>query len=160
MPILCTSRGLRSSHDRRRAAVCTDAAIPLKSSFKQPLKKPVWAFFASCITRSGQPEGMAEEPHGSSLTFDAADEYRPEPPPEPESPALKDGSIRVGIHTSIAGDITGALDLAHGLGANALQIFSSSPRMRAKRNSRIGEAEASQFRARHWAFVVTSCCFP
>jgi len=91
---------------------------------------------------------MAEEQHGSSLTFDAADEYRPEPLPEPEIPAWKDGSIRVGIHTSIAGDITGALDLAHGLGANALQIFSSSPRMWAQGSSRIGEAEASQFRAR------------
>ena len=76
---------------------------------------------------------MAEEQHGISLTFDAADEYRPEPPPAPEIPAWKDGSIRVGIHTSIAGDISGALEIAHGLGANALQIFSSSPRMWSRR---------------------------
>jgi deoxyribonuclease IV len=91
---------------------------------------------------------MAEEQHGTSLTFDAADEYRPEPPPAPEIPAWKDGSIRIGIHTSIAGDITGALDLAHGLGANALQIFSSSPRMWPRGPARIAEAEATRFRQR------------
>ena len=61
--------------------------------------------------------------------FDAADEYRPEPPPPLKFPHWKDGSIRIGIHTSIAGDIASALEIAHGLGANALQIFSSSPRM-------------------------------
>ena len=55
---------------------------------------------------------MAEENYGTELTFDAADEYRPEPPPVPEIPAWKDGSIRIGIHTSIAGDIAGALDIA------------------------------------------------
>ena len=97
---------------------------------------------------SGYPEGMAEEQHGISLAFDAADEYRPEPPPAPEIPAWKDGSIRIGIHTSIAGDITGALDLAHGLGANALQIFSSSPRMWPRGPARIAEAEAARFRER------------
>ncbi|MGH9726118.1 MAG: hypothetical protein ACRD41_13720, partial [Candidatus Acidiferrales bacterium] len=69
---------------------------------------------------------MTEENHSSNLTFDAADEYRPEPPAAPEIPAWKDGSIRIGIHTSIAGDISNALEMAHGLGANALQIFSSS----------------------------------
>jgi deoxyribonuclease IV len=91
---------------------------------------------------------MAEEQHGTSLTFDAADEYRPEPPPAPEIPAWKDGSIRIGIHTSIAGDIAGALELAHGLGANALQIFSSSPRMWVRGPARIAEAEAARFRER------------
>ena len=72
---------------------------------------------------------MAETQHRIGPAFDAADEYRPEPPPEPEIPSWKDGSLRIGIHTSIAGDMTGALEMAHGLGANALQIFSSSPRM-------------------------------
>lgn len=91
---------------------------------------------------------MAEEQHRSSLAFDADDEYRPEPPPPPEIPAWKDGSIRIGIHTSIAGDITGALEIAHGLGANALQIFSSSPRMWVRGVSRISEADAARFRAR------------
>jgi deoxyribonuclease-4 len=91
---------------------------------------------------------MPEEQHSTSLLYDAADEYRPEPPPEPEIPAWKDGGIRIGIHTSIAGDISNALELAHGLGANALQIFSSSPRMWARGGSRIAEADAARFRAR------------
>src|SRR5271168_5018217 len=96
----------------------------------------------------GHPEGMAEENHSSTLAFDAADEYRPEPPPPPEIPSWKDGSIRIGIHTSIAGDISAALEIAHGLGANALQIFSSSPRMWDRGNSRIAEADALRFRSR------------
>ncbi len=91
---------------------------------------------------------MAEENYRTDLTFDAADEYRPEPPAPPEIPAWKDGSIRIGIHTSIAGDIAGSLDLAHGLGANALQIFSSSPRMWARGSSRIADADAARFRDR------------
>src|ERR1700685_519190 len=99
----------------------------------------------------GHPEGMAEEQHTtapSQLQYDDADEYRPEPPPPPEIPAWKDGSVRVGIHTSIAGDISSSLEIAHGLGANALQIFSSSPRMWNRGGMRIAEAEAARFRAR------------
>src|ERR1700723_2283845 len=91
---------------------------------------------------------MAEENHSSTLAFDAADEYRPEAPPPPEIPAWKDGSIRIGIHTSIAGDISSSLEIAHGLGANAVQIFSSSPRMWNRGGMRIAEAEAARFRAR------------
>lgn len=92
---------------------------------------------------------MAEDKQRAILTFDASDEYRPEPPPEPEIPAWKDGSIRIGIHTSIAGDISGSLELAHGLGANALQIFSASPRMWGHGGtSRIAEADAMRFRER------------
>ena len=91
---------------------------------------------------------MAEENGKTSLLYDAADEYRPEPLPAPEIPAWKDGSIRIGIHTSIAGDIVGALDLAHGLGANALQIFSSSPRMWPGGSARILDADAARFRER------------
>lgn len=98
----------------------------------------------------GHPEGMAEEQHISTPTYDAADEYRPEPPPLPEIPAWKDGSPRIGIHTSIAGDIVSSLELAHALGANALQIFSSSPRMWARpgKGTRIAAADAERFRAR------------
>ena len=91
---------------------------------------------------------MSEEQQRSFLTYDPADEYRPDPPPPPEIPLWKDGSIRIGIHTSIAGDIVRALDLAHGLGANALQIFSSSPRMWERGNSRISDADAKRFRER------------
>ncbi len=91
---------------------------------------------------------MAEEQYRSTLAYDADDEYRPEPPAPPEIPAWKDGSIRIGIHTSIAGNISGALEIAHGLGANALQIFSASPRMWARGTGRVNEAEAAAFRAR------------
>jgi deoxyribonuclease IV len=91
---------------------------------------------------------MAADTHVVELTFDAADEYRPEPPAAPEIPAWRDGSIRIGIHTSISGNIAGALETAHRLGANALQIFSSSPRMWARGSSQIVAAEASHFRTR------------
>ena len=39
------------------------------------------------------------------------------------------GSLRIGIHTSIAGSLENAALKAAALGANAFQIFSSSPRM-------------------------------
>ena len=93
---------------------------------------------------------MTEKQHASrNLLFDASDEYRPEPVPPPEPPFWKDGSIRIGIHTSIAGDIAGALDIAHGLGANALQIFSASPRMWGR--GRVADADAQRFRERREA---------
>jgi deoxyribonuclease IV len=91
---------------------------------------------------------MAETQHRVAPAFDAADEYRPEPPPTPEIPIWNDGSHRIGIHASIAGDMTSALEVARGLGANALQIFSSSPRMWARGNSRIRETDAARFCAR------------
>jgi deoxyribonuclease-4 len=81
--------------------------------------------------------------------YDISDEYLPEPPPLPEIPSWKDGSVRIGIHTSIAGDITQALEIASKLGCNALQIFSASPRMWPRHGaSRIPEADAARFRAR------------
>src|SRR5579864_6268352 len=91
---------------------------------------------------------MSEEQQRSVLSYDPADEYRPEPLPPPEIPAWKDGSLRIGIHTSIAGDVAGALEIAHGLGANTLQIFSSSPRMWDRGTVRISEADAVRFRTR------------
>ncbi|HXW62142.1 MAG TPA: deoxyribonuclease IV [Candidatus Acidoferrales bacterium] len=91
---------------------------------------------------------MSEIKHAAELTFDTADEYRPEPPTPPLPPAWKDGSIRLGIHTSIAGDITHALEIARGLGANALQIFSASPRMWDRGLSRSSPFDLERFRAR------------
>ncbi|HXC34099.1 MAG TPA: deoxyribonuclease IV [Verrucomicrobiae bacterium] len=91
---------------------------------------------------------MAEPLIGAQAAYDASDEYRPEPEPIPEPPAWLDGSFRIGIHTSIAGDIAAALDSAAKLGANALQIFSASPRMWPRGGSRIAEADAARFRAR------------
>ncbi|HXX71718.1 MAG TPA: deoxyribonuclease IV [Candidatus Acidoferrum sp.] len=91
---------------------------------------------------------MSETQHRVELTFDDSDEYRPVPTAEPAPPAWKDGSIRIGIHTSIAGDITRALDIAAGLGANALQIFSASPRMWDRGGSGISPLDRDRFRAR------------
>jgi deoxyribonuclease IV len=91
---------------------------------------------------------MADPLIGAEPAYDVDDEYRPEPEPIPQPPAWQDGSFRIGIHTSIAGDIAGALDSAAKLGANALQIFSSSPRMWPRGGSRIAEADAARFRTR------------
>ena len=92
---------------------------------------------------------MTEAQHSLKTPYDNADEYRPEPPVQPEPPAWMDGSFRIGIHTSIAGDIAESLEMARKLGCNALQIFSSSPRMWLRSaGSRIAEADATRFRAR------------
>src|SRR6266850_2756272 len=80
--------------------------------------------------------------------FDPEDEYRPEPAPEPRPPVWIDGSLRIGIHTSISGGYLTALESARRLGCNALQIFSANPRMWAGGPSRIPESDAATFRAR------------
>src|ERR1700736_4080027 len=95
--------------------------------------------------------GMPEDPLIRVVEFDPEDEYRPEPKPEPTPPAWMDGSLRIGMHTSIAGSYLNALESAHKLGCNALQIFSSSPRMWAGGSARIGEVDAAAFRARREA---------
>ncbi|MGD0907785.1 MAG: deoxyribonuclease IV [Candidatus Acidiferrales bacterium] len=94
---------------------------------------------------------MADPLIGAEPGYDVDDEYRPEPPPIPEPPPWLDGSFRIGIHTSIAGDITGALDSAAKLGANALQIFSATPRTWPRGVTRIADADAARFRARREA---------
>jgi deoxyribonuclease-4 len=80
--------------------------------------------------------------------FDPEDEYRPEPEPEPQPPSWMDGSLRIGIHTSIAGSYVNALESARKLGCNALQIFSASPRAWQGGATRIPASEAAAFRAR------------
>jgi len=80
--------------------------------------------------------------------FDPEDEYRPEPEPEALPPAWLDGSVRIGIHTSVAGGHRNALETARRLGCNALQIFSASPRMWQGPSARIAHVDAQQFRAR------------
>jgi len=90
---------------------------------------------------------MPEQPVARVFEFDPEDEYRPEPEPEPVPPAWLDGSLRIGIHTSIAGSYLNALESAHKLGCNALQIFSASPRMWAS-PPRIAEVDGEAFRAR------------
>ena len=59
---------------------------------------------------------MAEFPLIENTQFEPEDEYRPEPEPEPEPPAWTDGSLRIGIHTSIAGSYLNALESAKKLG--------------------------------------------
>ena len=49
----------------------------------------------------------------TQLVYDAEDEYRPEPAAPAGPPAWQDGSLRIGIHTSIAGDIAQSLEIAH-----------------------------------------------
>lgn len=84
----------------------------------------------------------------SILVYDSSDEYRPEPVPEPQAPAWCDGSVRIGIHTSIAGGFAGSLESAQKLGCNAVQIFSASPRMWPRVGARIAEIDAAEFRAK------------
>jgi deoxyribonuclease IV len=91
---------------------------------------------------------MPEQPIIQVTEFDPEDEYRPEPEPEPQPPSWMDGSVRIGIHTSIAGSYLNALEAARKLGCNALQIFSASPRMWQGGSARIAEVDAQAFRTR------------
>jgi deoxyribonuclease IV len=91
---------------------------------------------------------MPEQPITQTTEFDPEDEYRPEPEPEPLPPSWMDGSARIGIHTSIAGSYLNALEAARKLGCNALQIFSSSPRIWQGGPTRIPEVDAAAFRRR------------
>src|SRR5215469_18286884 len=84
--------------------------------------------------------------HTPILGYDSSDEYRPEPAPEP--PGWRDGSIRIGIHTSISNGFANSLETAAKLGCNALQIFSASPRMWGRAGARIAEIDATEFRAK------------
>jgi deoxyribonuclease IV len=91
---------------------------------------------------------MPEQPIIQQTEFDPEDEYRPEPEPEPQPPSWMDGSLRIGIHTSIAGSYANALEAARKLGCNALQIFSTSPRMWQGGPARIPDVDAQAFRER------------
>src|SRR5260221_697847 len=55
---------------------------------------------------------MPEQPLTNVIEFDPEDEYRPEPEPEPAPPTWIDGTLRIGIHTSIAGGYNNALESA------------------------------------------------
>jgi deoxyribonuclease IV len=92
--------------------------------------------------------GMAEFPIIENTKFEPDDEYIPVPHVEPGPPTWMDGSLRIGIHTSISGSHLNALESAKKLGANALQIFSASPRMWQTANVKIPEADVKAFRAR------------
>src|SRR5260221_2559292 len=91
---------------------------------------------------------MAEFPIIENTKFEADDEYIPAPVVEPGPPAWMDGSLRIGIHTSISGSYLNALESAKKLGANALQIFSASPRMWQTASVRIRVSDVKAFRER------------
>jgi len=91
---------------------------------------------------------MAEYPLVDNTEFEPDEEYIPGPEPEPQPPVWMDGSVRIGLHTSISGSYLNALESAKKLGANALQIFSASPRMWQGATVRIAERDAKEFRAR------------
>jgi deoxyribonuclease IV len=100
------------------------------------------------MTDENITSGVSAPPLTRTSEFDPEDEYRPEPEPEPQPPAWMDGSVRIGIHTSIGGSYLNALESARKLGCNALQIFSASPRMWQGGSARIAEVDAQAFRAR------------
>ena len=91
---------------------------------------------------------MTEYPLVDHTQFEPDEEYIPGPEPEPQAPTWMDGSLRIGIHTSISGSYLNALVAAKKLGANALQIFSASPRMWQGATVHIPELDAKAFRAR------------
>ena len=91
---------------------------------------------------------MAEYPLVDNTEFEPDEEYIPGPEPEPQAPLWMDGSVRIGIHTSISGSYVNALESARKLGANAVQIFSASPRMWQGATVKIAEKDAKEFRAR------------
>ncbi len=98
---------------------------------------------------------MLDQTNSPELVYDAEDEYLPEPVPPPLAPLWQDGSFRIGIHSSIAGDLTHSLDIAQKLGCNAMQIFSSSPRMWPRPGrSLIPEADAARFRLRRRELAI------
>jgi deoxyribonuclease IV len=89
-----------------------------------------------------------EYPLVDNTVFEPDEEYIPEPEPEPQAPLWMDGSLRIGLHTSISGSHLNALESARKLGANAVQIFSTSPRMWQTASVRIPDNDAKAFRAR------------
>src|SRR5271166_1542011 len=66
---------------------------------------------------------MAEYPLVDNTIFEADEEYIPQPEPEPQAPAWMDGSVRIGIHTSIAGSYLNALESEEAGGECAADIF-------------------------------------
>src|SRR5258708_531022 len=94
------------------------------------------------MTEQKSSTGVPEQPIIQPTQFDPEDEYRPEPEPEPLPPSWMDGSLRIGIHTSIAKSYLDALESARKLGCNALQIFSASPRMWQGGSSRVPAVDA------------------
>jgi len=91
------------------------------------------------------------DPTESAITDAQAPEVYPPPVRESVVPAPPwlDGRPRIGIHTSIAGEASRALDTAARIGCTSLQIFSGSPRMWPRPHQRaIPPPVAKRFRER------------
>jgi deoxyribonuclease-4 len=94
--------------------------------------------------QSSQAQAASDHPNGRQ-THASKNSTRQQKTPPARPVDSRANDIRIGIHTSIAGDVSRSLDFARLLGANCLQIFSSSPRMWSGEN-RIAPADAGRFR--------------
>src|SRR5271170_6043556 len=98
----------------------------------------------SSQTNSATPQAQAPEVYPEPVCAPHA--------PSVVSPSWLDGRPRIGIHTSIAGEASRALDIAARIGCTALQIFSASPRMWPRPHQRqIPGPIAKRFRERRAA---------
>ena len=78
--------------------------------------------------------------HSPILDYDSSDEYRPEPVPQPQAPAWRDGSVRIGIHTSIAGRLCRRARSGRKAGLQrAADFFGQSAHVAAASGARIAE---------------------
>jgi len=94
--------------------------------------------------QSRQAQAVSNHPNGRQTRAPKSSAGRKKA--HPERPADSRASdIRIGIHTSIAGNLSRSLDFARLLGANCLQIFSASPRMWSGEH-RIAPVDAERFR--------------
>jgi deoxyribonuclease IV len=91
---------------------------------------------------------MTEELTPAAAAFPALKGICPTPSYKRPRAKHKACGIRIGLHTSIAKGLSVALTRADDISANALQIFSASPRMWQLGPDRIPEAEAADFRRR------------
>ena len=77
--------------------------------------------------RMSAPRPLLTASHSPILDYDSSDEYRPEPVPPPQAPAWRDGSVRIGIYTSIANGFAGLLDRRREAGLQCAADFLRQP---------------------------------
>ncbi|MDE3136801.1 MAG: deoxyribonuclease IV [Acidobacteriota bacterium] len=100
----------------------------------------------------GQPVYPATAERGESHGAETARTVRSTPIAGTAEPLA--ATRRVGAHTSIAGGLAEALDLARRLRCTTLQIFSASPRMWTDGRQKIDPAQAAEFRERRRALEL------
>ncbi len=87
--------------------------------------------------KKAKPAEAAELFPKPDLPFDILKQPLPDPPPAPSR-------LKLGVHMSTSGGVSTAIERAARIGANTLQIFSSSPRM--WRGQTIAPEEAARLR--------------